>query len=84
MYYSSIDLYRDMSFLTTINNTGLIVMQFKVSNKEHAIFNYFASIGYKHQTIVESTSNWYLLHLWIFKFSAVFFRVLSLVQIFKL
>ena len=61
MYYSGIDLHKDMSFITTINDTGMIVKQSKVSNNDHAILNYFKSIGSDHQTVVESTSNWYWL-----------------------
>ena len=61
MYYSGIDLHKDMSFITTINDAGIIVKQSKVSNNDFAILNYFASIGSTHQTVVESTSNWYWL-----------------------
>jgi len=61
MYYSGIDLHKDMSFITTINDTGMIVKQSKVSNNDFAILNYFNSIGSDHQTVVESTSNWYWL-----------------------
>jgi hypothetical protein len=55
MYYSGIDLHKDMSFITTINDTGMIVKQSKVSNNDFAILNYFNSIGSDHQTVVEST-----------------------------
>jgi transposase len=61
MYYSGIDLHKDMSFITTINDAGMIVKQSKVSNNDFAILNYFNSIGSDHQTVVESTSNWYWL-----------------------
>ena len=61
MYYSGIDLHKDMCFITTINCDGSIVKQSKLPNSEFAILNYFFSIGKDHQTVVESTSNWYWL-----------------------
>ena len=61
MYYSGIDLHKDMCFITTINASGLIVKQCKVPNNDSAILNYFFSLGNDHKTVVESTSNWYWL-----------------------
>jgi transposase len=61
MYYSGIDLHKDMCFITTINGDGSIIKQSKLPNNEFAILNYFFSIGKDHQTVVESTSNWYWL-----------------------
>lgn len=61
MYYSGIDLHKDMSFITTIDDLGSIVKQSKLPNEENAILNYFFSQGMKHKAVVESTSNWYWL-----------------------
>jgi len=61
MYYSGIDLHKDMSFITTIDDSGLIVKQSKLPNNDAAILNYFFSLGKDHKAVVESTSNWYWL-----------------------
>ena len=61
MLYSGIDLHKNNSFITTINNDGIIVKQAKLPNDEHVILNYFFSIGNIHKAVVESTSNWYWL-----------------------
>jgi transposase len=61
MYYSGIDLHKDMSFITTIDDSGVIVKQSKLPNAEYAILNYFFSQGSDHKAVVESTSNWYWL-----------------------
>jgi transposase len=61
MYYSGIDLHKDMCFITTIDESGIMLKQSKVPNDEHAILNYFFSLGKEHRTVVESTSNWYWL-----------------------
>ncbi len=45
MYYSGIDLHKDMSFITTIDDSDVIVKQSKLPNVESAIFNYFFSQG---------------------------------------
>jgi transposase len=61
MYYSGIDLHKDMSFITTIDDSGSVVKQSKLPNEEYAILNYFFSQGRNHKAVVESTSNWYWL-----------------------
>jgi transposase len=61
MYYSGIDLHKDMSFITTIDDSGSVVKQSKLPNEEYAILNYFFSQGSNHKAVVESTSNWYWL-----------------------
>ena len=45
MLYSGIDLHRDNSMITTINDSGIIVNQQKLPNDEFAILNYFFSMG---------------------------------------
>jgi len=61
MFYSGIDLHRDMSMITTLNDEGIIIKQEKLPNDEHTILNYFYSIGKQHKAVVESTANWYWL-----------------------
>lgn len=61
MFYSGIDLHKDMSFITTLNDEGNIVKQEKMPNDEYTILQYFFSIGKEHKAVVESTSNWYWL-----------------------
>ncbi len=61
MFYSGIDLHKNMSFITTLDNEGNIVKQDKLPNDEHAILNYFYSIGKHHKVVVECIANWYWL-----------------------
>jgi len=61
MYYSGIDLHKDMCFISTIDDSGVIVKQSKVPNTDLAILNHFFDIGKDHRAVVESTSNWYWL-----------------------
>jgi len=61
MFYSGIDLHKDMSFITTINEKGSIVAQKKLPNHNAHLLGYFDSIGHEHKAVVESTANWYWL-----------------------
>jgi len=61
MYYSGIDLHKDMSFITTISPSGQILKQSKLPNTQIAIQNYFSVFNDRHRAVVESTSNWYWL-----------------------
>lgn len=61
MFYSGIDLHKDMSFITTINEKGKIIAQQKLPNHNAHILGYFDSIGHEHKAVVESTANWYWL-----------------------
>lgn len=61
MFYSGIDLHKNMSVITTIDDNGIIIKQKKLANDEYLILNYFFSIGKQHRAVVESTSNWYWL-----------------------
>ena len=61
MLYSGIDLHRDNSMITTINESGIIVKQQKLPNDEVSILNYFFSMGSEHRAVVEATANWYWL-----------------------
>jgi len=61
MFYSGIDLHKDMSFITTLDEQGSIIKQEKLPNDEQTILRYFFTIGKQHKAVVESTSNWYWL-----------------------
>ena len=64
MYYTGIDLHKDMSLLTTINTNGELVEQEKVGNNPASLLTYFQRIdpqGSRHKAVVESTANWYWL-----------------------
>jgi transposase len=59
MFYSGIDLHKDMSFITTISPSGQVLKQSKLPNTDYAIQNYFSQFAIQHKAVVESTSNWY-------------------------
>lgn len=59
MFYSGIDLHRDNSMITTINDSGTLVNQQKLPNDEVSILNYFFTMGNEHRAVVEATANWY-------------------------
>lgn len=61
MFYSGIDLHKNMCFITTLDKEGNIIKQQKLPNDELTILNYFFTISKHHNTVVESTSNWYWL-----------------------
>ena len=61
MLYSGIDLHRDNSMITTINDSGTIINQQKLPNDEVSLLDYFFSMGKKHRAVVEATANWYWL-----------------------
>jgi len=61
MLYSGIDLHRDNSMITTVNDSGTIINQQKLPNDEVALLNYFLSMGNEHRAVVEATANWYWL-----------------------
>ena len=61
MFYSGIDLHKNKSFITTIDEDGIIINQAKLRNDEHVLLDYFFSLGNIHKAVVESTSNWYWL-----------------------
>jgi len=61
MLYSGIDLHRDNSMITTINDSGAIINQQKLPNEEISLLNYFFSMGKEHRAVVEATANWYWL-----------------------
>ena len=61
MFYSGIDLHKDMCVISTLNQDGEMIKQSKVPNHNTAIIRYFNEIGKPHRAVVECTSNWYWL-----------------------
>jgi len=59
MIYSGIDLHKNFSFITTVNQQGEVLNQVKIRNDELAILKYFASFQEPHRAVVECTMNWY-------------------------
>ena len=60
MYYSSIDLHKNMSVIISLNYEGKIISQQKMPNDDYIILNYFFfAIGKQHKAVVECTSNCY-------------------------
>ena len=61
MLYSGIDLHKDMSWITTIDENAAVIKQVKLHNSPDSILGHFHSLGSEHKAVVESTSNWYWL-----------------------
>ncbi len=61
MFYSGIDLHKDISWITTIDENGVVVQQVKLPNDPVYILNHFQGLSGHHKAVVESTSNWYWL-----------------------
>jgi transposase len=59
MYYTGIDQHKRTSYLTTVNNKGVILKQANVKNTSHDILNYFHQFRGKHIATVETTGGWY-------------------------
>lgn len=61
MFYSGIDLHKDISWITTIDETGHVIGQVKLPNDPVYILDHFLKLNGHHKAVVESTSNWYWL-----------------------
>lgn len=61
MFYSGIDLHKNMSVISTIDENGRLIRQSKLANDNNTILRYFDAISKPHKAVVESTSNWYWL-----------------------
>jgi hypothetical protein len=59
MFYSGIDLHKDMCVIAALNQEGHLINQQKLANDEYTILNYFFTIGKRHRVVVKSTFNWY-------------------------
>ena len=62
MYYSGIDLHSDNCYMTTIDDTGVVIKQQRVENISELVLDYFHSLPGPHQAVVESTTGWYWLN----------------------
>lgn len=61
MFYSGIDLHKNMCWITTIDEFGRVILQVKLPNDPVYILKHFLELGGQHLVVVESTSNWYWL-----------------------
>lgn len=62
MLHTGIDKHKDNSFLTTVNDEGMVVKQERLKNTVAAFTEYFRSLGDEPQrAVVESTTGWYWL-----------------------
>ncbi len=61
MYYTGIDQHKHTSYLTTVDNKGVIIKQANLKNNDYDILNYFHQLGEKSIATVETTGGWYWL-----------------------
>lgn len=61
MFYSGIDLHKNISWITTIDESGHVIRQVKLPNDPAYILDHFHGLGGNHKAVVESTCNWYWL-----------------------
>lgn len=54
MFYSGIDLHRDNCYITTVDDSGVIVKQQRVPNTPPLVLDYFITLGTEHRTVVLS------------------------------
>ncbi len=60
MLYTGIDKHKDNSFLTTVNDGGIVVKQERVKNTATVFTAYFRAFGDElHRAVIESTTGWY-------------------------
>lgn len=59
MYYSGIDQHKQFSYITTVDDDGIIIKQAELKNNDFDILNYFFSLGKEHSATVETTGGWY-------------------------
>jgi transposase len=62
VYCTSIDLHKNISFLTTIDGAGQIVQRRNISDVEPAILQYFLQLDDDTKVVIASTANWYWLY----------------------
>ena len=61
MYYTGIDQHKLTSYLTTVDNKGVIIKQANLKNNDFDILNYFHQLREKSIATVETTGGWYWL-----------------------
>ena len=59
MYYSGIDQHKRFSYITTVNEEGVIIKQGEVKNNDFDLKNYFHQFGTSQVATVETTGGWY-------------------------
>src|SRR4030065_1108375 len=62
MFYSGIDQHKRFSYITTVNDDGIIIRQAEIKNNDFDILNYFSSFSKEHLATVETTGGWYWLN----------------------
>lgn len=62
MFYSGIDLHTDNCYITTVDDSGVVVKQQRIDNSAELVLDYFGSLPGPHSAVVESTSGWYWLN----------------------
>lgn len=62
MFFSGIDQHKRFSYVTTVNDDGIIIKQAEVQNNDFDILNYFTPFGKEHLATVETTGGWYWLN----------------------
>jgi len=62
MFYSGIDQHKRFSYITTVNDDGIIIKQAEIKNNDFDILNYFSPFGKEHLATVETTGGWYWLN----------------------
>jgi transposase len=59
MQYVGIDFHKNYSFITEMDETGVIKRQVKVSNNRDTLTNYIDSLPRNTKIAIEATCNWY-------------------------
>jgi transposase len=61
MLYTGIDLHKEFSVFTTVDEMGKTIKQEKIYNNPDKILNYFWSLEDQHKAVCECTIGWYWL-----------------------
>lgn len=59
MFYTGIDLHKNTSYLTTVDQDGMIVKQCNLQNHWENFKQYFNAVPGNHRATVETTGSWY-------------------------
>lgn len=59
MYYTGIDLHREASFLTTIDQNGQIVKKANLANEKRQILGFFKTLNNQSKVVIYSTASRY-------------------------
>src|SRR5208337_4346010 len=62
MLHSGIDLHKDNSFISTVDDNGIVIREERVRNTVEGMSTYFRSFGNEpYRAVVECTTGWYWL-----------------------